>query len=131
MLWPAVIPDDADLLTYMAEEQKFPFQTRHAGGKIKQDVFSSEEGRQLLERELLLAGVRIRSFCQNPKRVMRPLGFCVFGLGFGSLIVTFRNCPNNSPLALWWGDPDAGLSSPLSRWYPLLPRKTYSEECDL
>jgi hypothetical protein len=34
-------------------------------------------------------------------------------LGFGSTIVTFRNCPNNAPLAFWAGDP----------WYPLFPRK--------
>ncbi len=38
-------------------------------------------------------------------------------LGFGSLVVTFRNCPNNAPLALWVGDP----------WYPLFPRTTNSQ----
>jgi hypothetical protein len=38
-------------------------------------------------------------------------------LGFGSLIVTFRNCPNNTPLALWAGDP----------WYPLFPRITNTD----
>lgn len=27
-------------------------------------------------------------------------------------MVTFRNCPNNCPLAFWVGDP----------WYPLFPR---------
>ena len=38
-------------------------------------------------------------------------------LGFGSLVVTFRNCPNNAPLALWAGDP----------WYPLFPRRTNTD----
>ncbi len=128
VLWPAVLPDDAGLKAYMAQEQKFPFIARQAGGKLEHDIFSSEEGRQLLERELLLAGVRIRAGCQDPKRSMRPLGFSPFGLGFGSMIVTFRNCPNNTPLALWWGDPEA-TSGPF-HWYPLLPRKTYAQSCD-
>jgi hypothetical protein len=83
----------------------------------------------LIERELLMAGVRIRAGCQNPKKVMRPLGFGHFGLGFGATIVTYRNCPNNCPLALWWGDPDA-TSGPF-HWYPLLPRKTYEQAFDL
>ncbi len=130
VLWPAVVPADQELQAYMAEEQKFPFEPRQPGGTLEHNMFSSEQGRQLLERELLLAGVRIRSLCQNPSRAMRPLGFSHFGLGFGSMIVTFRNCPNNCPLALWWGDPDAGASSPLSRWYPLLPRKTYNRDVD-
>jgi hypothetical protein len=38
-------------------------------------------------------------------------------LGFGSLIVTYRNCPNNAPLALWVDHP----------WYPLFPRTTNTD----
>lgn len=127
VLWPADIPDDATLKAYMGEEQKFPFELRQPGGKLEHPIFSSEDGRQLLERELLLAGMRIRSFSQNPSKALRPLGFSPFGLGFGSMIVTYRNCPNNVPLALWWGDPDAGVGHPFSKWYPLLPRKTYAQ----
>lgn len=130
VLWPAVLPDDQRLNDYMAQEQKFPFVPRKAGGKIAVDIFSGEEGRQLLERELLLAGVQIRAECKNPKAVMRPLGFSPFGLGFGSMLVTFRNCPNNAPLALWWGDPKASANSPLGKWYPLVPRKTYAADID-
>jgi len=128
VLWPAIVPDDAALKAYMAEETKFPFQPRTPGGKPEHKLFTSEEGRQLLERELLMAGMRIRSFCQNPKRILRPLGFSPFGLGFGSTIVTYRNCPNNAPLALWWGDPNASKGHPFSKWYPLVPRKTYGAE---
>jgi hypothetical protein len=124
VLWPAVVPDDPRLKTYMAEEQRFPFEPRRPGGKLKNAVFASDEGRQLLERELLLAGMRIRSFCANPTRALRPLGFSPFGLGFGSLVVTYRNCPNNAPLALWWGDPNARPGHPLRRWYPLLPSRS-------
>jgi hypothetical protein len=130
VLWPAVIPDDAALKAYMAEEETFPFEPRAPGGKLEHPIFSSEDGRQLLERELLLAGMRIRSFSQKPSKALRPLGFSPFGLGFGSLIVTYRNCPNNVPLALWWGDPEAGAGHPFSKWYPLLPRKTYAQDID-
>jgi len=129
VLWPAKLPDDADLNVYLALAHKFPFEPRALGGKL--GPFSSEPGRQILERELLLAGVKIRANCANPKDIMRPLGFSPFGLGFGSMIVTFRNCPNNCPLALWWGDPYAGSSSPLSKWYPLFPRKTYTREVSI
>lgn len=128
VLWPAVLPEDEALKAYMAEETKFPFKPRTPGGKLEVPVFSSEEGRQLLEREFLMAGMRIRGFSQNPSRALRPLGFSPFGLGFGSTIVTYRNCPNNAPLALWWGDPSASKNHPFSKWYPLVPRKTYESE---
>ena len=128
VLWPAVLPNDESLQTYMAEEQKYPFKPRQTGGTCEHEIFSCEEGRQLLETQLLLAGLKIRSFSENPSPSLRPLGFSPFGLGFGATVVTFRNCPNNCPLALWWGDPEAGESHPFSKWYPLLPRKTYGEE---
>ena len=115
VLWPVEIPDDPDVQEYVEQPHKFPFEPRTAGGSL--GPFSSEEGRQLLERELLIAGVSIRGLSQNPKDILRPLGFSPFGLGFGSMIVTFRNCPNNCPLALWWGDP-AATSGPF-HWYPL------------
>lgn len=130
VFWPATIPNDELLKAYLAEEHKFPFKPREAGGTCEHDIFSCEEGRQLLETQLLLAGLKIRSFCENPSPSLRPLGFSPFGLGFGATVVTFRNCPNNCPLALWWGDPEADESHPFSKWYPLLPRKTYSEEND-
>ena len=126
VLWPSELPDDTLLEAYVAKPHKFPFEPRPQGGNP--GLFSSEAGRQILERELLLAGVEILASCANPKDTMRPLGFSPFGLGFGSTIVTFRNCPNNCPLALWWGDPNAKASNPLSNWYPLFSRKTYNRE---
>ena len=81
-------------------------------------LFSSEEARNLLEQEFLKAGVKIRQECPNLGDTQRPLGHSTLvTLGFGSLLITFRNCPNNAPLALWVGDP----------WYPLFPRTTNSE----
>ena len=88
-------------------------------------VFTGESNRQLLEREFLNAGIRIRNFSSNPSADLKPLGFSQFEPGFGSLVATYRNCPNNCPLALWYGDPSQGSNHPLGRWYPLLPRKTY------
>lgn len=127
VLWPIVAPEDPATSYYMALPHKFPLQFRTVGGKL--GPFSSEEGRQLLEREFLIAGVRIRALSQHPKDILRPLGFSPFGVGFGSMIVTFRNCPNNCPLALWWGEPEA-TSGPF-HWYPLFPRKTYNQEINL
>jgi hypothetical protein len=56
----------------------------------------------------------VRNMCPLLKDFHRPLGLVPLQtLGFGSTIVTFRNCPNNCPLVLWAGHP----------WYPLFPRK--------
>ena len=128
VLWPVSIPKHAALEAYIAKEKKFPFEPRNPGKAPEPNIFSSEENRQLLERALLIAGMRIRTYSHAPNPALRPLGFGGFGLGFGSMIVTFRNCPNNCPPALWWGDPDADFNHPLSKWYPLLPRKTYTKK---
>lgn len=89
------------------------FRTADTLGENK--FFSSEEGRSTLEQEFLKAGVQIRKMCPLLNQYQRPLGNMVLQtLGFGSLLVSYRNCPNNAPLALWVGDP----------WYPLFPRKT-------
>lgn len=122
VLWPAVVPADAAVQAYVNAEKNYPLAIRKSGGAL--GVFSSEAGRQLLESEFLIAGVKIRSRIQSPKDFIRPLGFGNFGVGFGSLLVTYRNCPNNCPLALWWGDPEA--TSGALHWYPLLSRKTYA-----
>ena len=125
VLWPTVIPEDAALKEYIIQQDKFSFQPRLSSGQPRWP-FSSEDGRQLLERELLLAGMQIRSLSQNPSPAMRPLGLSPFGVGFGSMIATYRNCPNNAPLALWWGDPEARSGHPFSHWYPLMQRRTYA-----
>jgi hypothetical protein len=122
VLWPAAIPADTNVKAYVDSEKKYPLILRTAGGAL--GMFSSEAGRQLLEREFLIAGVKIRSMTQSPKDFIRPLGFGNFGVGFGALIATYRNCPNNCPLAIWWGDSEA--TSGALNWFPLMPRKTYS-----
>lgn len=117
VLRPTIIPSDAAVQAYVNTMTHKPH-LRTAGQVGKNKIFSSDQARQLLEGEFLKAGVRIRQVCPNLNKFQRPLGNMILDtLGFGSLIVTFRNCPNNAPLALWAGDP----------WYPLFPRVTNSE----
>ena len=116
VLRPVSIPDDEGVNAYVAA-MRYPLNLRTAGNVGGNGIFSTDAGRQLLETEFLKAGVRIRQMCPHLNQYQRPLGNMILDtLGFGSLIVTFRNCPNNAPLALWAGDP----------WHPLFPRTTNS-----
>lgn len=84
--------------------------------------FESEAERSLLEEQFVIAGIRILSQLTNMGN-WKPLGLEGFpSFGFGSTMVTYRNCPNISPLALWWGE-----QSDSSIWYPLVPRKGYNK----
>lgn len=117
VLRPVSIPDDDGVKAYVAA-MRYPLNLRTAGSVGGNGIFSSDEGRQLLEAEFLKAGARIRQMCPHLNQYQRPLGNMILHtLGFGSLIVTFRNCPNNAPLALWAGNP----------WHPLFPRTTNSD----
>jgi hypothetical protein len=116
VLWPKEIPNDHSVQAYVAAMTHKP-ELRLGSDLGTLKFFSSGDGRHLLEQELLMAGARVLGMCpylaQN--KYMRPLGNSVLEtLGFGAVIVTFRNCANNCPLALWAGNP----------WYPLFPRKT-------
>lgn len=87
-------------------------------------LFSSEQARDIVEREFLTAGVRITNLSNNPKLTMRPLGYeKLRSFGFGSLLVTYRNISNNCPLCLWWGDTSYPDTHPFSQWEPLFPRQ--------
>ena len=114
VLRPTAIPDDTETQTYVACLGTNPvLRTGSSVGEL--GVFSSNAGRELLEQEFLKAGVRVRAMCPYLNAYMRPLGCSLMKTtGFGSTIVTYRNCANNTPLVLWAGDP----------WYPLFPRKT-------
>lgn len=114
VLRPTVLPPDPAVKAY-AEALKYAPDLRTGTGVGGNKFFSSHSGRILLEQEFLKAGVHIRKECPNLNQYQRPLGNMVLQtLGFGALVVTFRNCPNNCPLAFWVGSP----------WYPLFPRKT-------
>jgi hypothetical protein len=117
MLRPTFIPDDMAVQDYVKSLQHEPV-LRHAGNPGSAGLFSSDEAKILLEQEFLKTGVRIRQMCPKLKVTHRPLGYMKLEtLGFGSLIVTYRNCPNNAPLAFWVDDP----------WYPLFPRITNTQ----
>ena len=114
VLRPTKIPEDQPTKDYV-KTLKYPPTLRPPGSLGTAKFFSSEGARELLEQQFLLKGVYIRTQSGNFNEYARPLGNMVLStLGFGSTIVTFRNCPNNAPLALWAGSP----------WYPLFLRKT-------
>jgi len=114
VLRPVALPNDPMVAAHV-QNMRYKPHFRNPGGVGKAGLFSSDEGRQLLETEFLKAGVRIRANSPYLGDSQRPLGhMSLETLGFGSLFVTFRNCPNNAPLALWAGDP----------WHPLFARTT-------
>jgi len=135
ILWPTEeilsIPEIAEYIEEQdPEKNKIKFRDKDSSGKSK--FFSSEENRRIIEQEFTLAGLKIRSFSASPSISLKPLGFSPFvGFGFGAIVTTYRNCPNNCPLALWWGSPNASQNHPLSKWYPLLERKTYEHSSEL
>lgn len=117
VLRPTHSPNEPAVNAYIAQMRYNP-RFREPGSRGMNNFFSSEPGRSVVEQEFLKAGVHIRQICPNLNLRQRPLGNSALDtLGFGSMIITYRNCPNNAPLALWVGDP----------WYPLFPRMTNAE----
>jgi hypothetical protein len=112
VLRPLSAPANEDVEEYIeAMVYKPHFRSGSSRGDLT--IFSSAESRHLLEQQFLIAGAYIRTICPLLPPRHRPLGYnSLEMLGFGSMFVTYRNCPNNAPLALWVGNP----------WYPLLPR---------
>jgi len=114
VLRPTALPVDPATSAYVADLKIEPV-FRAPGQLGALGFFSSEYGRSLLEQQFLVSGVNVRKRCPYLNTYMRPLGNSMMGTtGFGSMIVTYRNCPNNAPLVLWAGSP----------WYPLFPRRT-------
>ncbi len=123
ILWPTSISDEPEIAAFAESLQdKHPFSPRPLSSDVAWP-FTTESGRQVVEKEFLLAGIKILKHCDTVKANMKPLGFSFFGLGFGALITSYRNCPNNCPLAMWWGDDDQKQGA--LNWYPLLPREGY------
>ena len=114
VLSPRALHDDLSVRTYSSTLAPPPrLRTGENLGRL--GLFSSHAGRELLEQEFLKAGAQIRERAPNLNIHQRPLGNTTFGgLGFGSMVVTHRNGPNDAPLALWAGNP----------WHPLFPRRT-------
>jgi hypothetical protein len=122
VLWPARLPADPLVDAYVKTLDAAgypPARTLRTGSSFgAKKIFSGPAGRDLLEQEFLKTGAKIRDMCTNLPQSCRPLGFTgLKTLGFGSTFVTYRNCPNTTPLAFWVDAP----------WYPLFPRKTNTE----
>jgi hypothetical protein len=62
VFWPVGLPNDADVRAYV-KTLRYPPVFRKSGSIGENKFFSSEEGRDLLEQQLLQAGVRIRAQC--------------------------------------------------------------------
>jgi hypothetical protein len=126
VLRPAAVPDDRRARAYFRAivDRSPPGWLRIPGRLPVTSVFSSEVGRSMLEQQLTVAGLWIRDQFEEPEYYMRPLGFQGLpSFGFGTLVASYRNCPNHCPLAIWFGDPSGGLGHPWDRWYPLIPRR--------
>lgn len=119
VFWPTAIPDDQKTKEHAEMvNSKYEIEFREGTSLGTQNVFKTDQGRKILEQEFLVKGVEIYNFTDNFPDLARPLGFSnLTTLGFGSTVVTYRNCPNNAPLAMWAGVP----------WYPLFPRKQNSQ----
>ncbi len=112
VLRPTIIPDNDDVKEYI-EAMRYKPHLRNSGNVGENNLFSGNEGRELLEQVFLTTGIEVRKKCPLLPIPQRPLGYMSLEtLGFGTMIVTYRNCPNNAPLALWAGRP----------WYPLFRR---------
>ena len=96
---------------------------RPEGTPKAETVFSSSEGRDMVEKLFLRVGIKLLGH-PNMHEHIRPLGFDYSDpLGFGSLFISHRNIANNCPLALWFESKQPGLE-----WYPLLRRKHNFED---
>lgn len=124
VLWPtASVLENIEVNKYI-QSQKYPTKFRVDNGELN-EIFSRRR-RDQYELAMLKAGLKIINFCESPSFLMKPLGYNFYdGLGFGSVVFTYRNCPNNNPLAFWWGDPKYSSAHPFGKWYPLMQRKTY------
>ncbi|EOK6316702.1 hypothetical protein ACM8C1_004699 [Vibrio parahaemolyticus] len=124
VFWPQEsVLNDEQINSYLSSQRYMPT-FRVDNGKLNR-LFSRSR-RDQYEYALLKAGIKIIQFCDEPTPVMKPLGYNRYdGFGFGSTVFTHRNCPNNNPLAFWWGDPSYSTAHPFGKWYPLMQRKTY------
>ncbi|MFN0137421.1 MAG: hypothetical protein ACKVS9_15055 [Phycisphaerae bacterium] len=121
VLWPTELPPDPDVGAYTKslEAAGYPPVLRTPGNAGTSGIYKDDAQKILLEQAFLVRGCEIRRECTNLRETARPLGYQKLeALGFGSMFVTYRNCPNNCPLALWVQQED----------YPaLFPRKTNTQ----
>lgn len=124
VLWPTALPDDAHTQAYAAQlvASGHPAILRTSGNSGAHGLYASDAQKILLEHAFLMRGCQIRSECGNLPERARPLGYHNFDcLGFGSMVITYRNCPNNTPLVFWVQQ---------GQYPALFPRKTNTQVKD-
>lgn len=118
LLWPTFNPSEVPWLAeYHATKSTASFKPRNKNVLGRNRLYSTPERRLLLEKEFAMHGAKIAlSFPKAEWNGIRPLGFNPdnASLGFGSMVVFYRNCPNTTPL-VFWAD---------YNWEPLFPRIT-------
>ena len=121
VLWPTSELDNETVRQYFLylTELGWPPILRRPGNPGASKIFDDDTQKILVEEAFLTRGCEIRSKQTNLPEKMRPLGYKnLHTLGFGSMFVTYRNCPNNCPLVFWVEQDD----------FPaLFPRKTNAE----
>lgn len=129
VLWPTEVYDENTILEWqeLRGNDLRNFRPRADGNVGGEELFSSPAAKRVVERAFTQKGAEICSFAETHQNLMKPLGFSPFRTyGFGTIFATHRNCPNNAPLVLWWGDPVGNHT--LRRWYPLLQRRVRSTD---
>ncbi len=128
-LWPTAAMLDDETRAYLRETRRTSgagaaYLFRPEGLPYQDTFFSSATARDVVERAFLRVGVRLAGEARQPNPYLRPLGYEKWsGLGYGAFFITYRNCPNNCPLALWWGEEGYAADHPLGGWLPLFSRK--------
>jgi len=117
VLWPTAIPDDTAVQAYAEQLRRLGHPpTLRSHTAAVPSFYKNSEQKELLERLFLVRGCEIRQDNSYLPDNVRPLGYHNLDcFGFGSLFVTYRNCPNNCPISLWVQQADS---------VTLLPRKT-------
>ncbi|WP_417790723.1 hypothetical protein [Terasakiella pusilla] len=136
LLWPTQIYDGERMHYWqgLTDNDLRNFTPRSAGTVGGEELFSSVQAKLQVEEAFTRKGAEICTYSANNHELMKPLGYSPFkSYGFGTIFATYKNCPNNAPLVLWWGDPEG--SPTLRRWYPLMQRRVRRQlqefdECD-
>lgn len=125
--WPRYGNLGAKGLTYL-QQPGFTLEAacRADGLPSEEVLFSSIAARDQFERAVTEKGLDILGSVSNKKENMRPLGYTLprhKTLGFGALVFTWRNVPNNSPLVFWYDAP--GFTPLFKKRQPGIPFSVY------
>ena len=107
--WPREVAEDdfvnnfVDIVRENAEEKGWnPRLFRPKTIPPQENLFSSIQNREIIEKAFLEKGAYLCSLPKNRQHSMRPMGYeYLESLGFGSVFITYRNISNNCPLSAY------------------------------